>query len=70
MSISNFIRFEDEAGVVLYGEVQLPGSVSKFEGTSVKVLAGDPFTGFTSTGKETKVKKVRNFEKFGRINNC
>ncbi len=56
--------------MVLYGEVQLPGSVSKFEGTSVKVLAGDPFTGFTSTGKVTKVKKVRNFEKFGRINNC
>ncbi len=64
MSVSNFIRFEDEAGVVLYGEVQVPENAGKFEGTSVKVLAGDPYTGFSSTGKEAKVKKVRYFEEF------
>jgi len=64
MSVSNFIRFEDEAGIVFYGQVQVPGNAGKFEGTSVKVLAGDPYTGFSSTSKEAKVKKVRFLEEF------
>jgi hypothetical protein len=59
MGVTNFVRFEDDQRNVLYGAVNSSAVSGNLEGASVTVLSGDPFTGFTSTGKESKIKKVR-----------
>ncbi len=59
MGVTNFVRFEDDQHNVLYGEIHSSAVGGNLEGTSVTVLSGDPFTGFSSTGKEIKTKKVR-----------
>jgi hypothetical protein len=56
MSIKGFIRFVDERGATVYGE--LPPSTVKLEGRSVNVLSGDPFRGFQKGSVEAKIKKV------------
>jgi len=58
MSIERFIRFSDESGSVLYGEPSASDITKKIEGISVPVLSGDPFTGFTKSGKTATVKKL------------
>jgi hypothetical protein len=59
MVVTNFVRFEDDQRNVLYGEVNSSAVDGNLEGASVTVLSGNPFTGFTSTGKESKIKNVR-----------
>jgi hypothetical protein len=59
MGITNFVRFEDDQRNVLYGEVHSSAVSGNLDGASVTVLSGNPFIGFTSTGKESKIKKVR-----------
>ena len=59
MGVTNFVRFEDDEHNVLYGEVHASAVSGNLEGASVTVLSGDPFTGFSSTGRETKIRKVR-----------
>ena len=62
MGVTNFVRFEDDQHNVLYGEVHASAVSHNLEGAFVTVLSGDPFIGFTSTGKESKIKKVRHNE--------
>lgn len=60
MSISNFIRFEDESGDTLYGELSSAETTGKLEGISASVLSGEPFTGFSRTNTCATVTKARN----------
>jgi 2-keto-4-pentenoate hydratase/2-oxohepta-3-ene-1,7-dioic acid hydratase in catechol pathway len=58
MNVERFVRFVDESGATVYGE--LPSSATgKLHGTSVSVLSGNPFDGFSKTGKQSMIKKVR-----------
>jgi hypothetical protein len=57
MSIERFVRFVDNSGATVYGE--LPSSATgKLEGNSVEVLSGSPFDGFAKTGKQAAIKKA------------
>jgi len=64
MGATNFVRFEDDQRSILYGEVHSSAVSGNLEGASVTVLSGNPFTGFTSTGKQSKIKKVRHNQRF------
>ena len=59
MAVEAFIRFEDENGVVKYGEVPRGDLNKEIQGTTVTVLSGDPFDGLKATGEKGVVKKVR-----------
>lgn len=59
MSITNFVRFEDERGTTVYGDLPASEVSGKLEGKTVEVLSGEPFTGFTKTGNKATIKKVR-----------
>jgi len=58
MSVERFIRFEDESGKILYGEVSASDLKDSLEGKSVSVLAGDPFTGLSKASHTAVVKKL------------
>jgi len=58
MSVERFIRFSDEKGAVLYGDLPASATTKRIEGISIPVLSGDPFTGFTKTGNNATVKKL------------
>ena len=58
MSVQRFIRFIDESGAIQYGELLSSATTSKLQGTSVEVLSGNPFNGFSKTGKQSTIKKV------------
>lgn len=62
MNGSNFIRFINEKGVEVYGELSSTETRGNLEGKSAAVLSGDPFTGFTKTGGQATIKKVRNVD--------
>ncbi|GME64626.1 Fumarylacetoacetase [Neofusicoccum parvum] len=58
MSFTNLIRFKDEHGKVLYGDVP-ESSLNNLVGASVTVLTGDPFEGGLSpTSEKATVKEV------------
>jgi hypothetical protein len=59
MSVERFVRFVDESGATVYGELASSATASKLEGTSVSILSGNPFDGFSKTGKQSTIKKVR-----------
>jgi hypothetical protein len=58
MSIERFVRFVDENGVTSYGELPPSKRAGRLEGSTVGLLSGDPFTGFSKTGRQTTIKKV------------
>lgn len=58
MSLERFIRFEDERGEFLYGEVSLSDLDGSLEGKTVTVLMGEPFTGLSKSRNTSVVKKV------------
>lgn len=61
MSIQRFVRFEDENSAITYGELDSLATTSKLEGLPVSVLSGNPFDGFSKTGKKATIKKVLSF---------
>lgn len=58
MSVKRFIRFEDESKTLQYGEPSSSDVKGSLEGKSVDILSGDPYGGFTKTGKQAIVKTV------------
>ncbi|KAJ0418019.1 fumarylacetoacetate hydrolase family protein [Aspergillus carlsbadensis] len=58
MSVSQFIRFEDPSGAVLYGEPSQEDLANGLVNATVSVLEGDPFQGLFPSGAEAKVAKV------------
>ena len=50
------VRFVSEKGEIHYGNLQEPRDDAI--GSQAEVLAGDPITGFQSTGKTQTIKKV------------
>jgi hypothetical protein len=58
MSVERFIRFVDEKGAILYGELSSSEMTRKLEGKSATLLSGDPFTGLSRTGSKATIKKV------------
>jgi len=57
MSVSNFVRFSDEKGDIVYGE--LPSTATgRLEGTKAELLSGNPFTGLSKTGTQVTIKKL------------
>ncbi|KUJ13599.1 fumarylacetoacetate hydrolase family protein [Mollisia scopiformis] len=58
MSVERFIRFEDEKGSILYGEVSTSDLKGSLEGKSVSILTGDPFTGLSKTTHKSVIKKL------------
>jgi len=57
MSVERFVRFVDESGATVYGELA-SSATGKLEGTSVSVLSGNPFEGFSNTGKQSTIEKL------------
>ncbi|KAH9217847.1 fumarylacetoacetate hydrolase family protein [Leptodontidium sp. 2 PMI_412] len=58
MSVKRFIRFEDESKTLQYGEPSSSDVKGSLEGKSVDILSGDPYGGFTKTGKQAIVKTL------------
>lgn len=58
MSVDRFVRFEDEKGATVYGDLPSSLTAGNLEGKSVEVLSGDPFTGFSKSGSQATIKKV------------
>ncbi|KAH8812366.1 hypothetical protein F5884DRAFT_785190 [Xylogone sp. PMI_703] len=58
MSVSNFVRFVDEKGATVYGELPPSELTGKLEGKVATVLSGDPFTGLSKTGNQATIKKL------------
>lgn len=58
MSIKRFIRFTDQSGTIQYGEPSASDVKGSLEGKSVEVLSGDPYKGFSKTGKQATIKQV------------
>jgi len=58
MAISNFVRFSDEKGAVVYGELPSPIPAGRLEGKKVELLSGNPFTGLSKTGTQVTIKKL------------
>ncbi|RFU28885.1 hypothetical protein B7463_g7440, partial [Scytalidium lignicola] len=58
MSVANFVRFVDEKGATVYGELSPSELTGRLEGKTATVLSGDPFTGFSKTGNQATIKKL------------
>ncbi|KAG4435962.1 hypothetical protein IFR05_008543 [Cadophora sp. M221] len=58
MTIKRFIRFEDESKTIQYGEPSYLDVKESLTGKSVDVLSGDPYGGFTKTGKQAIVRTL------------
>jgi len=58
MCVGIFVRFTDEDGAMQYGELTSSATASKLEGTSTPVLSGNPFDGFSKTGKQATIKNL------------
>ncbi|KAE9363332.1 hypothetical protein N431DRAFT_357475 [Stipitochalara longipes BDJ] len=58
MSVERFIRFVDERGSILYGELSSTEIAGKLEGKSVTILSGDPFTRLSRTDRKAAIKKL------------
>ncbi|KAH7357288.1 hypothetical protein BKA65DRAFT_393218 [Rhexocercosporidium sp. MPI-PUGE-AT-0058] len=58
MSVKRFIRFVDESQGTRYGEPSASDVKGSLEGKLVDVLSGDPYGGFTKTGKQATVKQL------------
>ncbi len=58
MSVSTFIRFQDEQGVIYYGEPAQADLIGHFANATVKILEGNPFDGLKRSSAEAKVAKV------------
>lgn len=56
MSFTNLIRFRDERGRVLFGDIP-ESSLNNLVGAFVTVLSGDPFEGGVSATSEKAVVK-------------
>jgi len=52
------VRFVDEKGATSYGELPSSETTGRLEGKSVTLLSGDPFIGFSKTGKKATIKKL------------
>jgi len=58
MSVGRFVRFQDEKGATVYGDLPVSLTAGNLEGKSVEALSGDPFTGFSKSGSKATIKKV------------
>ena len=58
MSVKRFLRFVDQSDTVQYGEPSASDVRADLEGKSVEVLSGDPYGGFSKTGKQAVIKQV------------
>ncbi|KAG4421560.1 hypothetical protein IFR04_005287 [Cadophora malorum] len=58
MSIKRFIRFTDQSGTIQYGEPSASDVKGILEGKYVEVLSGDPYKGFSKTGKQATIKQL------------
>lgn len=54
-NIERFVRFNDENGLMCYGEL---ASAAVSKGDQVTLLAGDPFAGLSRTKDKAIVKEV------------
>jgi hypothetical protein len=59
MSIKGFLRFLDESGNTVYGELSSSALSGDLEGASVSILSGNPFDGLSRTDKQATIKKVK-----------
>ena len=58
MGFDRFIRFIDEHGETVYGNLPEEIALSQIEGSQVEVLAGGPLSGFQKTDEQKTVKKA------------
>ena len=58
MSSSNFVRFVNEEGAIVYGVLPSSETKGRLEGKSVAVVSGDPFAGFSTTENKATIVKV------------
>lgn len=58
MPFDRFIRFVDENGSTVYGNLEHEMNADQIVGSKVALLAGDPLGGFSKTAVKRTVKKV------------
>jgi transcription initiation factor TFIIH subunit 2 len=58
MAFERLIRFEDEKGEVLYGNLEKETPTKEIEGSVVEVIDGSIEKGFSKASRKATVKKV------------
>jgi transcription initiation factor TFIIH subunit 2 len=58
MAFERLIRFENEEGKTVYGDLCAGIPTEKIQGSTVAVVDGDIDAGFTNTSRRAIVKKV------------